>query len=63
MEAAFSKLEELEQNPSEIAKMGQNSRKLAETLFSKELAINRLLEVIQPKSKLTPGGEVGIRTA
>lgn len=63
MEVAFSKLEELEQNPSEIAKMGQNSRKLAETFFSKELAINRLLEVIQPKPKLTPGAEVDIRTA
>ena len=63
MEPAFSKLEELEQNPSEIAKMGQNSRKLAEMFFSKELAINRLLEVIQPKSKLTPGVEVDIRTA
>jgi glycosyltransferase involved in cell wall biosynthesis len=63
MEAAFSKLEDLENKPAEIARIGQNSRKLAETFFSKEIAIHRLLEVIQPKPKLTRGGEVGIRTA
>ncbi len=63
MESAFSKLEELEQNPQQLARMGQNSRKLAETYFSKELAVSRLLEAISPQPKPTLGGEAGIRTA
>ena len=63
MESAFSKLEELEQNPQQLARMDQNSRKLAETYFSKELAVSRLLEAISPQPKPTLGGEAGIRTA
>ncbi|RIW18322.1 glycosyltransferase WbuB [Algoriphagus lacus] len=63
LESTFSKLEELENHPSKIDQMGQNARMLAENLFSKEIAIARLIEVVQPKPKVTPGGEVGIRTA
>ncbi|MBN7809682.1 glycosyltransferase family 4 protein [Algoriphagus sp. H41] len=63
MERAFSNLEQLEQNPSKFRQMAQNSRKLAETYFSKELAVSRLLEVIAPESRPTPGGEADIRTA
>lgn len=63
MEAAFSKLEFLEQNRKELDRMGNNSRKLAETYFSKEIAVSRLLEVIDPKPKATQVDEVDIRTA
>jgi glycosyltransferase involved in cell wall biosynthesis len=63
MEIAFSKLEKLEQNPSELAQMGKNARFLAETFFSKELAASRLLEVVDPKPRTTPADEADIRTA
>ena len=63
MAAAFAKLESLEQNQSELDRMGRNSRKLAERYFSKELAVSRLLEVVDPKPKATPGGAADIRTA
>lgn len=63
MERAFSNLEQLEQNAIKLRQMAQNSRKLAETYFSKELAVSRLLEVIAPDSRPTPGGEADIRTA
>ncbi|WP_051315258.1 glycosyltransferase family 4 protein [Algoriphagus terrigena] len=63
MEAAFAKLENLEQNPSELDRMGRNSRKLAESYFSRELAVSRLLEVVDPKPNVTPGGVADIRTA
>lgn len=63
MESAFEKLEQLEQNPEKINRMGENARQLAQHLFSKDQAINRLVEVIRPESRSTPGGEVGIRIA
>ncbi|GMQ35175.1 glycosyltransferase family 4 protein [Algoriphagus taiwanensis] len=64
MEKAFAKLENLEQNKEELKSMGIRSRKLAETYFSKELAVSRLIEVIRPKkANLTQGDEVDIRTA
>lgn len=63
MEAAFSKLENLEQNRFELDRMGQNCRKLAEAYFSKEIAMSRLLEVIDPKPKTTQAGEADIRIA
>jgi glycosyltransferase involved in cell wall biosynthesis len=62
-EKAFAKLEALEKRPEEIQKMGNRSRRLAETQFSKEMAIGRLLEVIQPNSNPTPVDVVDIRTA
>jgi len=62
-EKAFAKLESLESRPEEIEKIGKRSRKLAETHFSKEMAVSRILEVIQSKSKPTPADVVGIRTA
>lgn len=48
VESAFARLVELEQNPLELAKMGVNSRKLAEQHFSKEQAISHLNQVIMP---------------
>lgn len=62
-EKAFAKLEALEGRPEEIQKLGNRSRRLAESQFGKEMAISRLLEVVQPKSKSTPADVVGIRTA
>lgn len=64
VESAFKKLEELEENPLELLKMGENSRKLAEKHFSKEHAVSHLKQVIEP-SKNPPNsqGEVYILTA
>jgi glycosyltransferase involved in cell wall biosynthesis len=64
MDAAFAKLEKLEENPSALNRMSKNSRILAETYFSKEIAVSRLLELIKPQPKTTTqGGAVDIRTA
>lgn len=63
MESAFAKLEKLVENPEQIELMGRNSRKLAETFFSKEMAVIRLLEVINPKPNTTQADAVDIRTA
>lgn len=63
-DSAFAKLEKLEQNPAELAKMGQNSRKLAEQHFTKELAVSRLKQVIDPgKNPPTSQDEAYILTA
>lgn len=62
-EKAFARLEDLESQHDLIQKMGYRARKLAENQFAKELAVGRLIEVIQPASKATPGGVVDIRTA
>ena len=62
-EKSFVQLEVLAENPAELRKMGQKSRKLAETYFSKEIAVARLLEVIQPKPRLTQADEADSRTA
>jgi glycosyltransferase involved in cell wall biosynthesis len=63
MESAFAKLGKLAENPMEIDRMGRNSRKLAETCFSKEIAIFRLLAVIKPQPNASKAGAVDIRTA
>ena len=63
LDSTFAKLEKLAVNPAEIERMGKNSRKLAEAYFSKEIAIDRLLQVITPKPKATQADEVDIRTA
>ncbi|SDA38156.1 Glycosyltransferase involved in cell wall bisynthesis [Algoriphagus alkaliphilus] len=64
MDAAIAKLEKLEENPSELGRLSKNSRILAETYFSKEIAVSRLLELINPQPKTTTqGGAVDIRTA
>ena len=60
---AFARLEELESGRDKIQVMGRRARKLAETQSAKELAVGRLIEVIQPTPKATPGGVVDIRTA
>jgi len=62
-EKVFSKLEHLDAHREEIHDMGKMSRKLAETYFSKELAVARLIELIQPKPKLIQGDEADIRIA
>lgn len=63
MKSAFAKLEKLAENPEQIELMGRNSRKLAETFFSKEIAVSRLLEVINPQPNPTQADAVDIRTA
>lgn len=63
LDSTFSKLEKLAENPAEMDRMGRNSRKLAEAYFSKEIAIERLFQVIKPKPKSTQADEVDIRTA
>jgi glycosyltransferase involved in cell wall biosynthesis len=63
MESAFAKLEKLVENPGEIDLMSRNSRKLAETYFSKDIAISRLLAVIKAEPNATPADAVDIRTA
>lgn len=63
MDTAFSKLESLAEDRAALDKMGQNSRKLAEAFFSKEIAISRMLEIVNPKPKPTLGGEADIRIA
>ena len=62
-EKAFARLEELESDRDKIELMGHRARKLAETQFAKELAVSRLIEVIKPTLKATPGDVVDIRTA
>jgi len=48
MEEAFTKLEELDQNRLDLARMGQNSRRLAEQYFTKETAISQLSLLVDP---------------
>lgn len=48
MESAFEELERLESDPKALHQMQQNSRALAEKYFSKEHAVTRLKEVIDP---------------
>lgn len=62
-EKAFARLEGLESKSEEIQKMGSRARKLAETQFAKEIAVNRLLQVVKPNTNATPADVVGIRIA
>lgn len=62
-EKAFARLEELESQHDLIQKMGNRARKLAENQFANELAMGRLIEVIKPISKATPGDVVDILIA
>lgn len=64
MPQALEMLEYLESNPLEIQKMQAYSRHLAETHFNKELAVRRLLHLLNPgKYPPTAGDEVYILTA
>lgn len=47
-ESAFEELESVESDPKALHQMQQNSRRLAEKYFSKEHAVTRLKEVIDP---------------
>lgn len=64
LEESFSKLENLEENPALLMQMKQNSRTLAERYFSKELAVSKILQVIDPsKFPANFGDEAYILTA
>lgn len=64
LEQSFSSLEALEQNPEQMLQMMRNSRKLAEQYFSKEIAISRVLRILDPnKFSASSGDEVYILTA
>jgi glycosyltransferase involved in cell wall biosynthesis len=64
LESAFTELENLENHPEKIVHMSRNSRQLAEKYFSKEIAVARLNQVIQPSDSPTQlGDEVYILTA
>jgi len=64
LEQSFKQLEDLENNPQKLLQMKQNSRKLAVQYFSKELAISRILRVLDPsKFPANSGDEVYILTA
>lgn len=61
---AFAELERLETDPKSILQMQRNSRALAEKFFSKEHAVIRLKEVIDPgKNPTDSQDEVYILTA
>ena len=47
LDKALKTLTHLEENPAEIQKMGEKSRKLAEAFFNKEEAIKALLRVFE----------------
>jgi glycosyltransferase involved in cell wall biosynthesis len=64
LDKAFAQLEELADSPEKIQEMGRNSRKLAKSYFSKELAVSRLVHVLDPgASPSAQGDEVDILTA
>jgi len=64
LDKAFAQLEKLADNPEKIQEMGRNSRKLAKSYFSKELAVSRLAHVLDPDaSPSAQGDEVDILTA
>ena len=47
-EEAFEKIEKIASSPRLLKETRQNSRELAEKYFSKEIAVQRLLAVIDP---------------
>jgi glycosyltransferase involved in cell wall biosynthesis len=64
LDKAFAQLEELADNPEKVRKMGENSRRLATNYFSKELAISRLVYILDPDANPSvQGDEVDILTA
>jgi UDP-N-acetylglucosamine:LPS N-acetylglucosamine transferase len=64
LDKAFAQLEELADSPEKIQEMGRNSRKLAKSYFSKELAASRLVHVLDPDASPSgQGDEVDILTA
>ncbi len=64
LDKAFAQLEELADSPEKIQEMGRNSRKLAKSYFSKELAVSRLVHVLDPGANPSAqGDEVDILTA
>jgi glycosyltransferase involved in cell wall biosynthesis len=61
---AFVKIEKLAENPEQLQEMARNSRKLAESYFSKEIAVSRLIHVLDPDSNPSAlADEVDILTA
>jgi glycosyltransferase involved in cell wall biosynthesis len=61
---AFVKIEKLAENPEQLQEMARNSRKLAESYFSKEIAVSRLIHVLDPDGNPSAlADEVDILTA
>lgn len=50
VEESFHLIEEMESNPVLLDRMKQNSRRLAENYFCKEIAVSRLINVIDPNN-------------
>jgi len=64
IQTAFSKIEELEKDSERLSQMGKNSRLIAEKFFTKEQAIQKLIQVIQPHNgDDTSGHDMLILTA
>ncbi|NVJ87494.1 MAG: glycosyltransferase family 4 protein [Algoriphagus sp.] len=64
LNSCFEELEKLENHPDQVRRMQGNARLLAEKYFTKELAVQRLLAIIQPdKNPPMQGDEVYILTA
>jgi glycosyltransferase involved in cell wall biosynthesis len=60
----FVQLKELAENPEQLKEMARNSRRLAESYFSKEIAVSRLIHVLDPDANPSAlGDEVDILTA
>jgi glycosyltransferase involved in cell wall biosynthesis len=60
----FVQLKELAENPEQLKGMARNSRRLAESYFSKEIAVTRLIHVLDPDANPSAmGDEVDILTA
>ncbi|WP_439489365.1 glycosyltransferase family 4 protein [Algoriphagus sp.] len=64
MNGCIENLERIEKHPEELFIMGKNSRRLAEQYFNKELAVARLINLIEPtKGSQNASGEKDILTA
>jgi glycosyltransferase involved in cell wall biosynthesis len=64
LDKAFAQLEKLADNPEKIQEMGENSRRLAKSYFSKELAVSRLVHALDPDANPSAqADEVDILTA
>lgn len=63
-EKLYLKLEEVEQGPKQLQSMQQNSLKLSTQFFTHQIAVERLLYILEPeKYPLTPAREAYIRIA
>ncbi|MCE7055900.1 glycosyltransferase family 4 protein [Algoriphagus sp. AGSA1] len=64
LKVCIDNLEKIENNPEKLLMMGKNSRRLAEQYFNKELAVARLINLLDPtKGNQNASGEKDILTA